>query len=915
MLVFFYARKEVRNITVEELDIVVQASVEQALTEFKKIVPQLKKTIQQVENGLNNVDTKGMTNKVQQAVQQVRQKINEVKNTGVDKQLQTQFNKAGASVEKYQGQLEQTKERLRQVYAEMDNIQANTWKAYTPDGVELGNKAIEPAVNNDLAGNKQYQNLSKQALKLEDQILSINTKLNQTKQEYNQIAGQVQQVAGKQNMWNNTVNKAKGAISGIKNNTVNIDDAFQSVASIAGTVKNGCSQIFKVTNNITTKIKQMGKGVKQGIGHVLRYAGALFSLESIYTMLSSSASAWLSSQNSQAQQLNANIEYMKYAMGSALAPVIQFVVNLVYKLMKAIQSVAYALTGVNIFANASAESYENMANSAEKANKATKQLGSVHSEINNIQSNDSGSSGSGGNIGPSFDFSEVEGINSSIIDAIKNGDWYEIGETIGIKLNEALEKIPWDNIKKTAEKVGTNIAKLLNGFIENTNWKTVGNTVGQGINTAVKFAKGFITTFNWSATGKAIADTINGALKTTDWTECSETISSGIAGALETSSSFLENLDWEELAHSWMETLEGINWEDMTSNLFETIGSAIGGIGKFIQTTFLESLNKEASGWEEIFTYYQEQGYTLLESFSMGVLYKIGEVAYWIKDNIFTPFVDGFKKAFGINSPSTVFYELGTYITEGLYNGIQSLINTITEIWENIKSTAINIFKNIKTKISDVFNNIKSIASNIWNNISNTIGNAVNNIKNNISSKFQSAYDGIKGIFGKIPNYFSGIWDKVKNTFSKLGTSISNSISGSVKSGINGVISLIQNTINKAIGLINGAIGLMNKIPGVNVGNIGTISLPRLAKGAVLKVPTIAEMAEYPGASTNPEIVTPQNIMEETFDRVLSRYQNDSSSPIYLTVNVGNAKLGQILLDDLRNMKRRSGKGIEALVN
>ena len=29
----------------------------------------------------------------------------------------------------------------------MDNIQANTWKTYTPEGVELGNKAIEPTVN------------------------------------------------------------------------------------------------------------------------------------------------------------------------------------------------------------------------------------------------------------------------------------------------------------------------------------------------------------------------------------------------------------------------------------------------------------------------------------------------------------------------------------------------------------------------------------------------------------------------------------------------------------------------------------------------------------------------------------------------------------------------------------------------
>ena len=62
-----------RTITVEELDIIVQASVEEALTEFKKIVPQLKNTVKQVEDNLRNVNTKEMTNKIQQAVQQVKE--------------------------------------------------------------------------------------------------------------------------------------------------------------------------------------------------------------------------------------------------------------------------------------------------------------------------------------------------------------------------------------------------------------------------------------------------------------------------------------------------------------------------------------------------------------------------------------------------------------------------------------------------------------------------------------------------------------------------------------------------------------------------------------------------------------------------------------------------------------------------
>lgn len=154
-----------------------------------------------------------------------------------------------------------------------------------------------------------------------------------------------------------------------------------------------------------------------------------------------------------------------------------------------------------------------------------------------------------------------------------------------------------------------------------------------------------------------------------------------------------------------------------------------------------------------------------------------------------------------------------------------------------------------------------------------------------------------------------------KNTFTNLGTSIGNAISGAVKTGINGVISLIEKTINTAIRLINGGIKLINLIPGVSVGTINTLNLPRLAKGNVAYDETLAIFGEYSGASNNPEITTPQNIMRDTFEDVLSNYGGNSNNrPIYLTVNVGNKKLGQILLDDLRDTTRRTGKDIEALV-
>lgn len=55
----------------------------------------------------------------------------------------------------------------------------------------------------------------------------------------------------------------------------------------------------------------------------------------------------------------------------------------------------------------------------------------MHNEINNVQENNNSDSGSEGNLTPSFDLSQMDNTPNSIIDAIKNGNWYEVGATIG----------------------------------------------------------------------------------------------------------------------------------------------------------------------------------------------------------------------------------------------------------------------------------------------------------------------------------------------------------------------------------------------------------------------------------------------------------------------------------------------------
>lgn len=899
------------DITVEELDIVVQASVEQALTEFKKIVPQLKRTIKQVEEGLNNVDTKGMTNKVQKAVQQVKQKVNEVKNTGVDKELQSQFDKAGASVQKYQGELEQVKEKLRQVYAEMDNIQANTWKAYTPEGIELGNQAIEPAVNNDLAGNKQYQDLSKEATKLEQQIQSLNSKLNETKQEYNQIGNQIQSTTAKQSIWGNIVNKIKTAINGVKKNTSSTGSAFQSVATIAEKVRSGCNQIFKITGKVVTKVKQMGTGFKQGLTHILRYAGALFSLQTIYSTLSNSANSWLSSQNAGAQQLQANIDYLKNSFGSVLAPVIEYVVNLVYQLMKAIQSLVYALSGVNIFANASAKAYASMAGSAKEANKETKQLAGVHDEISNIQSNDN-SSGSGSGVAtPSFDLSQIDSQMSPL--AQKLYDFFkplvESWNTYGASLVE--------QVKTTASQ----IVDLLSSV-----WESLEKTITNGTVYSIlenilaiigNIAQAWSNAWNYNNNGDAIVQNLANAFNN---------LLSAINNVVQ-SPGFQEWLNnCSDKFREISEKIASIDWQPLVDALFE-IGSTIG-------TLALDILN----GLVSVFKWLAENPAVAEVLLAIAVAIGVVSTAVGIVSSVMAvlnPILQVTNITLmpligiiaGIMAGLAALIAVVILVVQNwdwlcqqaqiIWNAIaefftnlwQGICDTATNVWNGIKDFFISIWTAISDFFSNIWNGIKNVAMTVWDVITTTISNVINGIKNTISNvlnTIKTVWDNIwNGIKNTVVNIWNGIWGAIR--------SVINTILGGIESFVNGIIRGINWVLNGISGVAN-AVGSLIGLDPISL-KLSTISLPRLAKGAVLKVPTVAEMAEYPGASQNPEIVTPQNIMEETFDRVLSRYQdNDNSQPIYLTVNVGNAKLGQILLDDLRNMKRRSGKGIEALV-
>ena len=92
------------------------------------------------------------------------------------------------------------------------------------------------------------------------------------------------------------------------------------------------------------------------------------------------------------------------------------------------------------------------------------------------------------------------------------------------------------------------------------------------------------------------------------------------------------------------------------------------------------------------------------------------------------------------------------------------------------------------------------------------------------------------------------------------------------------------------------------------------LNISDLIRGAYYKINTdfIPKIQKEPKYNEN---IQTKNIIEETLIDILLDSQKDVKVTIPLTLNVGNKKLGEIVLEDLRNIKRQSGKNIEALVN
>ena len=304
--------------------------------------------------------------------------------------------------------------------------------------------------------------------------------------------------------------------------------------------------------------------------------------------------------------------------------------------------------------------------------------------------------------------------------------------------------------------------------------------------------------------------------------------------------------------------------------------------------------------WETVSTWVEKTVKNIVDWFKQAwvdIKNAFNTAISWIKEKIIQPIADFYNK--WIRPVIEKIIEIITKCVEiiiSLYVGLYNLL--VDKIIKPIAEWVSKTVGNIKDWIKGAVDTIKGWFSDLWNKIKEIFSPVANFFK----EIWNKAYNAVKTVFSPIVNFFGGIWDKIKNKFSKLGTSIGDAISSAVKSGINGVISLIERTINKAIGLINGAIKLINLLPGVNVGYVKKLSMPRLAKGGIVDSATIAMVGEQ-----GKEAVVPLENNTEWMDKLADRLAARMASPTRVSLNVDGKELGWATINSINNITKQSG--------
>lgn len=761
---------------------------------------------------------------------------------------------------KLSGQMEQASEKLGKYQSQMTQMRA--------DGVDRGTDAWiknQKAINQATQEQAKYQNMKAN-------MENAGTDMKGTK--ITGISGMLYEIKAfkerlkanlKEAFEGTKVGKGWGDISRLlgmiskeaERASTKIKKCSGAAASLIHRFSNGISAAGRFAKGLLSLgrgARNTAGGFQGGLKGLLMYGLGIRSLFALVNRLRSvltegmnNLAQYSDSTNGSLSMLMSSLTQLKNALATAFAPILNAAAPMLNLLIQKVTAAVTALgqlfaslTGQSGFVAAKrvnqdyAKSLNSNADSAKKANKENKKLQNTlfgFDQINklndNSDSDDNADTSTGGGLTPADMFesvpldSKITDFAKKLKDAWKNADFTEIGQIVGTKLNDALNRIPWGPIQNTSRKVGKSIGTFISGFVEVPDLGTnIGKTIAEAVNTGVGGINAFLDNTRWDSVGKFIGDGLNGAADTVDWpgighlyaqkwnavfavigeaartfkwTGFGQDLAGGLntaitdfdwagngvrvgdlaKGLLNTIVAVLEQTDWRKLGNSVRTFVVSIDWSGIVSELARGFGAAFGSLGALIGGLVGETF-KSAQKYFAQKT--KECGGNAFLGFLKGIRDAIIGIGAWIKKNIFDPFMKGFKSVFEIHSPSKVMAEMGKYLIEGMLNGITDKISDIKQK-----------FSEIKDAISKKWEEVKTDTSKKWKQINDDTSKKIANLRDDAKTKFEE-------IRSKISDKWSSVRQNTEISWNNTKTSLAQKWSG-IRSDASSKFENIRSTV------------------------------------------------------------------------------------------------------------------------
>lgn len=660
-----------------------------------------------------------------------------------------------------------------------------------------------------------------------------------------------------QSQGQNTGKETSSAFDKIK---AKIKSAGTHLAGLGGKFKNALSGSKNLGKTFTSTFNN-------GIKSIKRFAMGLLSVRTAVSMVSKAMQSYLSYDT----QLSNSIQNCWNVLGSLLAPILEFVISLFSKAVSYVNAFVEALTGINLVARANKKALDSQA-------KSTKKLSDTQSSLDEFHTV-STDTGSGNDNKPIT----VEPVDMDKLDFLF--DWIDKAKKLLATLFDPIKEA-WDNKGKAF------IDSLKNAF---EGIKSLGIAV---------FSSIFEVWTN--GTGQKIVENILEM-----WTNVFN-----IVGALS-----------QALANAWNNAGNGTAIIQAIADIFIGIQDIVNSIANSLlnwvmSDNFQSALNVVLGILADLFGYAQEimaWVVTMYETYLAPVVDKvldcisriiiaIGSVWEFLKPiidtiidvimNVLEPVIDGLCGIIGgiIDALSGVMDFITGVFTgdwskawEGLKTFLGGIIDAVASLFTGLFNTIGAIFKGAW----DIIVSIWSVVSTWFNNaVIKPLANLFNGIWNTMKNGAQNAWNGIKNIFSSVATFFKNIfgnaWNGVKNIFSSGGrifSGIKDGIFNAFRSVVNTLIAGINKVVSIPFNAINGALKTVRDISFLGIepfkGLIKLVNVPQipsLETGGVLDKETIVRVAEYSNARSNPEIVSPRDMMKETMKEALEESNMNNTS-------------------------------------